>query len=87
MRTTWTIWSYFCVWLKKHAVQAQHLPIVSDCQGVIDEEEGTLAITAMERARHHLGKAWQYDSIVEVFAQVRYSMAEIVLRHNYTKWW
>ncbi|CAL1128741.1 unnamed protein product [Cladocopium goreaui] len=24
--------------------------------GVIDEEEGTLAITAMERARHHLGK-------------------------------
>ena len=60
-------------------------PTPADCQGVIDEEEGTRAITAMERARHHLGKAWQCDSIVEVLAPVRYSMAEIVLpRHNYT---
>ena len=24
------------------------------CQGVADEDEGTLAIAAMERARHHL---------------------------------
>ena len=68
---------------KKYAV-AQQLPIASG-QGVIDEDEGTLAITAMERARHHLGKASEGDSIVELFAQVRYSidntysMAEIVL--------
>mmetsp|Transcript_82074 Transcript_82074/g.129737 ORF Transcript_82074/g.129737 Transcript_82074/m.129737 type:complete len:179 (+) Transcript_82074:19-555(+) len=31
--------------------------------GVIDEDEGTLAITAMERARHHLGKVREMNRI------------------------